>query len=145
SNELSIPNIARDILELWWANDEHDTDFSHVTNVLPVIGASSASELVPELLKRSQAESAQTRERAAETLGRLGPAAATEPVLSRLNDCLRDPGWYVRVSAAKALGRLSAAAATEPVLSLLTDWLRDPEVGVRSRAAVALNQFLQGG
>ena len=45
------------------------------------------------------------RDSAAKALGRLGAAAARQPVLSRLIGCLGDPGVLVRHNAAEALGR----------------------------------------
>lgn len=141
----ALPNIGREILELWWTNDESETHFSHVTNILPAIGALSASELMPDLLERSRADNANIRTRAAKALGQLGPAAATDAVLSRLTECLHDSERRVRSRAAYALGQIGPAAATEPVLSRLTDCLRDSDENVRYRAAEALGSLLRAG
>ena len=134
SDELQTPDIASEVLQLWW-NAEPRARFSHVTNTLPAIGAASASELVPELLRRSQEASAKTRGRALEALGYVGSAAATEPALSRLTDCLGNSNREVRLSVAEALGRMGAAGATEQVLSRLTESLRDHEPKARPIAA----------
>ena len=82
---------------------------------------------------------------AAEAVGRLGAAAATEPFLAALAALLRDAEGDVRGAAAHAVRRLGAAAATEPFLAALAALSRDAEWDVRRIAAEALAQLMAQG
>jgi hypothetical protein len=142
SNRSSVPDIACEILDLWWCNEERDIRFEHVTYILHAIGAACASELVPELLKRSRSENARTRELAVEALGRIGPVAATKDTLLRLTECLRNPKEDVRWKAAEALGRLGGAAVAPEVVALLSECLGERNnSALTSSAARALFQM----
>jgi HEAT repeat protein len=134
-----LPDIAREVLELWWRNEEQSTRFSHVENIMPVIGAASAAELIPELLKR--AENPEHRARAIEALGAMGSVAATPEVLQRLMDCLQDPNSYAGSRAEMALGEMGSAAATPEVFHRLIAWLQDQNWLVYSVAQRALNRM----
>ncbi|MCX6876566.1 MAG: HEAT repeat domain-containing protein [Verrucomicrobia bacterium] len=130
--------VAKDILALWLENARDCRPFSHLTNALPFIAAVWADSLVVALLSQLQGELPAQRALAAEALGHLGPAAATDEVLSRLTDILHNYKDGFNYWAEKALGRLCPATAPEVVLSQLAERLRDPNWLVRFGAARAL-------
>jgi hypothetical protein len=106
SNQSRIPDVAREIIDLWWSNAERDLRFGHLNHVLPAVGASCAPELWPELLDRSRSEDEESRRLAAEVLGWLGGAAAPPEVLGRLTDLLGNENLSVGWIAAEALARI---------------------------------------
>ena len=101
------------------------------------------SEILDFLLNimQDRAEDAETREKAAWALGRLGEPAATEAVLTALVAYLKDTDSDVRLSAASALGELGEPAATEAVLAALIVCLKDTDSNVRLSAASALGEL----
>jgi HEAT repeat protein len=137
----ACPNIARDLLDLWWSNAEHEARFNHVEIIFPAIVVSDALSLWQELVARTRSENARTRGLAAEVLGLIGHAMTVELVVQRLTECLRDSEWLVRMKSAEALGKLGSLAATHETLRWLTQCLHDPDGTVRTRAADALRQI----
>ena len=75
----------------------------------------------------------QVREEAATTLGKLGVAAAREPLVAALDDAY----WQVRLRAARALGQLHDALAAPAVAMLLAH----PISNLRKEAALALGEL----
>jgi HEAT repeat protein len=97
--------------------------------------------LLPRLLELSQDANDDVRRRAAEAIGRLGPAAATPAVLDRLLELIQDASDNVAIRAAYALGTLGAAAATPTVLGRLLELSRNAHYYVRGRAAYAIGRL----
>lgn len=142
SQQPNLPDVAAELLEIWWRNEERFTPFIHVENALSAFGASGAAvELASDLCKRTLSSDMKVRARAAEALGNLGPAAASDPVVKLLTECLCDADGDVRSAAAEALGKLGRAAATNVVLNRMTECLRDGHTWVRNNAADALGNL----
>jgi HEAT repeat protein len=81
-------------------------------------------ERITRYAHQLKANNPDDRRLAAETLGRIGPAA--EPAVATLVEALGDPDTAVREAAAVALGRIGPAAA--PALQALVKALADPVV-----------------
>jgi HEAT repeat protein len=82
------------------------------------------------------------RSTAARAAGRLGAAAAaTEAILARIAELLRDTDPNVRFAAARAVEELGAAAASETFLARIAELLRDTNEYVRSVAAEAVGRL----
>lgn len=95
--------------------------------------STDAAPLAAAVAGRLGAESWRERVAAAETLGRLGEAAATAPLVKALADA--DP--FVREAAARALGQLKRVDALEALLATTSDEV--PEVRLAAvRALVGL-------
>jgi HEAT repeat protein len=135
---------------------ETDEISNGAVNALSQIGAPAVEPLIASL----KDPKAQVRERAAETLGRIGDARAVDPLIA----CLKNPGpdqaaaggqdisngdesddqkkaraeedAQVRQKAAEALGKLGSPAVA-PLIACLDE--KDPSVG--SLAAAALGQL----
>ena len=72
-----------------------------------------------------------TRRLAAEILGKMGNASATDALVQQVSD----PDAGVRAAALTALGGLRAESAAESILAALED--REPEVRLQALAALA--------
>jgi len=75
-----------------------------------------------------------TRERAADALGKIGEARAVEPLIALLHD----PRWAVRKHAAWALGLIADVRAIDPLLAAIEN---DEASWVRVHAAMALGHI----
>ena len=102
--------------------------------VLSHVGTSAVPDLIRTL---SNAEDDQHQSLAAETLGRIGPDAAS--AVSPLNQALSSEHIHVRRLSAEALGRIGQAA--EPAVAKLIKTLEDENLAVRGAAAKALSQI----
>ncbi|MGH3054985.1 MAG: HEAT repeat domain-containing protein, partial [Gaiellaceae bacterium] len=122
--------IAADIAAL---NAPDDIKRQHAMTAIAAFGAAAVPRLTSALSGPEQGATA-----AAETLGRIGPAAAAAvPALSRLLD---DPRRYVRRCAVRALGQIGppAADAVPALLALLQDNTRIERDEDRREIAQAL-------
>ena len=102
--------------------------------VLSHVGAPAVPDLIRTL---SNSEDDRHQSLAAETLGQIGPDAAS--AVSPLNQALSSEHIHVRRFAAEALGRIGPAA--EPALARLLQALEDKSLAVRGAAAKALAQI----
>jgi HEAT repeat protein len=87
-----------------------------------------------ELLRDPDAD---VRRAAAEAVGGMGAAAATEPILDQIVALMRDLDPYVR-AATTMVGPMGAAAATEPFLDQIVALMRDGNRWVGAEAALAV-------
>jgi hypothetical protein len=94
-----VPDIVQEILGLWWQGSEQGSRFQSISQAFRAVAGTCGNNMLTEIL--TQAGAGQ-RARATEALGQMGAAAATEPVLRWLTDCLDDPNNYVRDIAAEA-------------------------------------------
>ena len=101
----------------------------------PVAGTPAPTRRPPVLIAYLDDPSARIRRRAALALGRVGLAAAVEPLARRLGAA--EPEAEVRLMAAFALGLIGDAAAAAPLRLAL----EDPSPKVRGRAAEALGRL----
>lgn len=97
---------------------------------------SSPNEAVTILLALLHDHSADTRQTAAEALGKIGDQTTALPVA----DLLNDESAAVRRAAARALGRLAASSRND-VIPRLLDALTDPHEPVRQAAALAIGEL----
>lgn len=93
---------------------------------------------VPVLAEDLKSAVPQLRLEAAETLGRIGPAAGPEAARA-LAQCLRDEHWAVRLGAARALARIAPSpASAKGVAEALKAATKDSDADVRRAAEAAL-------
>ncbi|BFU95008.1 MAG: hypothetical protein NTNFB02_17300 [Nitrospira sp.] len=97
---------------------------------------SSPDEAVTILLALLRDHSADTRETAAEALGKIGDQTAALPVA----DLLKDESPAVRRAAARALGRLGASSGND-VMPRLVGVLSDPQESVRQAGVLAIGEL----
>ncbi len=92
---------------------------------------------VNELINQLKDKNYRVRYRAADALGKQGPAASA--AVPALRKALKDPDRDVRKAATRALVKMGAAA-----VPALRKALKDPDEGVRKAAADALGKLGQG-
>ncbi len=92
---------------------------------------------IPELIKRLSSAEPRTRARAADELGKRGPAAL--PAVPALRQALKDRDRRVRASAVLALG--SVGTSIDGVVGEIRRALRDKNEDVRFSASIALERL----
>jgi HEAT repeat protein len=115
-----------------------DPDAEVRWNAVKTLGKIRAVDALEPLIGALSDSSDLVREHAAESLGDLGPAAAS--AVGRLTETLKDPYVKARRDAARALGMIgSAAKSAVPALEALAK--DDPEAIVRQAAEIAVKKL----
>jgi len=128
--EQITDSIAEEVLDLWWEQPGAFDRFTHIDRAMPAV-AKASPRVLSKLVERLRDPYEPVRSRAAEAVGVMGSAAATETILDCLAELLRDDrdetGSYpVRndlTRAAEAVARLGSAATTPAILYHLTNLL----------------------
>lgn len=97
--------------------------------------------VLSRLLEMSQDDDVEVRRSAAESLHKMGSAAATPEVLTRLLEMLLDEDELVAVEANEALYMLGPAAASPEVLARLLELTRDAREFPRACAAALIGRM----
>ncbi len=100
------------------------------------VWSASATEDIHKLISKLQTGDFDEKERAAQTLGDMGPSA--EPAIGALQKTLNDELPYVRVRSAEALAKIGT-----PALPALIKAMKNVNVEVRAIAAKALGKWGQ--
>ena len=131
-----IPDAAIIALGSHLAREQDDTVRQNLWGAIQNGGA-QAAVILPQITAGLASASATDRSQAADTIGYIGPAAAS--AASSLVQALQDPNAPTRMYAARSLGRIMAPPdlAVPPLILAL----RDSDANVKQAAGLSLSQI----